>query len=81
MKCNECGNHISRWDAILPWRKAYKLLVEDEGDIIEKVRICKECYEFYKQLMKMVEFLGTEKVIDILESYEKGIQYEGHKKD
>jgi len=71
MNC-ECGKEISIWDIILPWRKNYKLLVvDDDGSITEKVRICEDCYHKYEELMKLVGEIGIDNVMEMLENLEE----------
>ena len=71
MKC-ECGKKISIWDIILPWRMNYAILVsDDDGKVIEKVRVCRECYEMYQMVTILIGRMGQKKFFEYMDKLEK----------
>jgi hypothetical protein len=67
MKC-ECGKRIPLRNIILPWKRSYVLIVvDDNGQPSEKIRLCPECYNTYKILVKMVMEFGQEHVFEVLD--------------
>lgn len=66
MKC-ECGEKIKLLDVILPWRTNYVLrVIDDDGTLVEKIRICKKCHEKYDMIMTLVARVGLEEVVEML---------------
>jgi len=71
MKC-ECGKKIPLLDIILPWRFNYAILVsDDDGNIIEKVRVCKECFEMYQTVTLLIGRMGKEKFYEYMDKLSK----------
>lgn len=67
-QCDECGKSISIWNILLPWRTNYKLsIVNSEWKEEENVTVCYECFQFYKNCMKVVTKLGLDRLEALME--------------
>jgi len=74
MKCGSCEKKISRiyWYMckILPFTVSYSLSTRDEhGEISKAVPLCKPCGKFYSTVEQLINMVGEEKAIQMINGF------------